>query len=198
MGQLIYSMIVSLDGYVSDQQGRFDWGMPDEEVLAAVNNDMETVGTYLYGRHMYEVMQVWETDPHIARGSPGSQAFATLWQQADKVVYSTGLAETPTNRTQLRREFDPVEVQRLKVSSRKHLTVDGPTLAAAAFRHDLVDQIHMIICPVVAGGGLAFFPNRPMDLELVQQQRFGNGMVQLRYEVQHLPNPLGARVIRLS
>lgn len=185
MGQLMYSMIVSLDGYVADQQGNFDWAMPDEDLLAAVNAETASIGTYLYGRRMYQTMMVWETEPDIAGDSPGSHDYAKLWQQADKVVYSTQLGEVSTARTELKRHFDPVEVQRLKESTSADLSVDGPTLAAEAFRHDLVDQIHLVVCPVVVGGGLPFLPNTRMNLELLDHQSFDHGMVRLQYKVQH-------------
>lgn len=185
MGQLIYSMIVSLDGYVADQQGNFDWARPDEDLLAAVNEDTASIGTYLYGRRMYQTMMVWETDPDIAGNSPGSQDYAKLWQQADKVVYSTQLTEVSTARTVLKHQFDPLEIQRLKESISADLSVDGPTLAAEAFRHNLVDQIHLVVCPVVVGGGLPFLPDIRMDLELLGHQRFDHGMVWLQYKVHH-------------
>lgn len=185
MGQLIYSMIVSFDGYVADQHGKFDWAMPDEEVLATINEQTSTIGTYLYGRRMYEMMHVWETNPDIAGGSPGSQKYAKLWQQADKVVYSTRLDEVVTRQTALRQTFDPAEVQQLKDSTSTDLSVDGPTLAAEAFRHNLVDQIHVVVSPVMLGGGLAFLPNATLNLALLETQQFGNGMVSLQYQVEH-------------
>lgn len=184
MGKLVYSMITSLDGYVADPAGEFaSWAMPDEEVLAAVNVQSERVGTYLYGRRMYEMMAVWETDPAVAAQSPQSQDFARLWQSADKIVYSTTLTEVPTQRTRLEHSFEPGAVQALKNATEADLTVDGPTLAAHALGHHLVDEIAMIICPVTIGGGLAFLPQQRMDLRLLEEQRFGNGMVQLRYAV---------------
>lgn len=185
MGHLIYSMMVSLDGYVADQQRDFMWAVPDEEVLATVNEQTATVGTYLYGRRMYELMHVWETDPDIAGDSPGSQKYATLWQQATKIVYSQRLDEVATQRTTLRRHFDPAEIRQLKETSTTNLTVDGPTLAAEAFRYDLVDEIHPIVCPIVVGAGLAFLPKVGLDLELLTSQRFANGMVSLQYQVNH-------------
>ena len=183
MGQLIYSMMVSLDGYVADQDGDFTWAVPDEEVLAAVNEQTAAVGTYLYGRRMYDMMHVWETDPNIAGDSPGSQKYAHLWQQATKIVYSRHLEAVATQRTTLRRNFDPAEVRQLKGTSSTDLTIDGPTLAAEAFSHDLIDQIHAIVCPVVVGAGLAFLPEVRLNLELLASQRFGNGMVSLQYQV---------------
>lgn len=185
MGQLIYSMIVSLDGYVADRNGNFDWAVPAEDVMEAINTETATIGTYLYGRRMYQMMHVWETDPDLARGSPGSQAYANLWQQANKIVYSTELFEVWTTRTELRRDFDPKEVQQLKVSSTNDLSVDGPTLAAEAFRHNLVDRIHLVLCPIMVGGGLSFLPDVPLELELDGHQSFSNGMVSLQYRVKN-------------
>src|SRR5690625_4671117 len=210
MGQLIYSMIVSLDGYVADRQGSFDWAMPSEEVLAEVNAETVSIGTYLYGRRMYELMQVWETDPNIAGDSAGALTYAELWQQANKIVYSTQLDDVSTSRTELRRTFDPEEVRQLKTQTSDFfgvkcsaqfrtfdpeevrqlktqtsadLSVDGPTLAATALRHDLVDRIHQIVCPIVVGSGLSFLPELRIDLELDRHQRFDNGMMALQYRV---------------
>lgn len=183
MGQLIYSMIVSLDGYVADERGNFDWAMPTEQVLAQVNAETVSIGTYLYGRRMYELMQVWETDPDIAGDSPGSHTYAELWKQADKIVYSTQLFDVPTTRTVLHHTFDPVDVRQLKANTTADLSVDGPTLAATALQHGLVDRIHQIVCPIVVGSGLAFFPKLRIDLELDRHQRFDNGMIALQYRV---------------
>ena len=183
MGQLIYSMIVSLDGYWADRQGNFDWAMPSEEVLAEVNAETVSIGTYLYGRRMYELMQVWETDPNIAGESAGAQTYAELWQQAHKIVYSTQLDDISTARTELRRTFVPEEVRELKTQTSADLSVDGPTLAATALRHGLVDRIHQIVCPIVIGSGLSFLPELRIDLELDRHQRFDNGMMALQYRV---------------
>lgn len=184
MGKLIYSMITSADGYVADDGGEFaTWARPDEEVLAAVNEQTAQVGTYLYGRRMYQMMSVWETDPALAAGSPGSADFARIWQAADKVVYSTTLTEAPTANTRLERSFDPAAVQTLKDAADGDLTVDGPTLAAAALAHDLVDEVIVYVCPVSLGGGLAFWPRRRLDLRLLGEQRFAGGVVELRYAV---------------
>ena len=186
MGKLTYSMITSLDGYVADNSGEFaSWARPDEEVLAAVNARTR-VGTYLYGRRMYETMAVWDSDSFVTRvtaESPSSAEFARLWQAADKVVYSTTLEQVSTQRTELRREFDPARVADLKASAGADLTIDGPTLAAQALRHGLVDEISMLICPIVLGGGLAFLPGQRLNLRLTGEQRFGNGVVHLTYAV---------------
>lgn len=183
MGKLIYSMITSLDGYVADEDGTFDWAVPDEEVLEAINRDTENVSTYLYGRRMYQMMRVWETDPAVAAQSPRSQDFASIWMRADKVVYSTTLPEVDTARTRLEPRFDPAEVRRLKAEAEGDLTVDGPTLAGHALRHGVVDEVRLLVCPVVVGGGLAVFPRLRAQLSLRDVHRFGNGMVQLYYTV---------------
>ena len=188
MGKLLYSMIVSLDGYVADREGEFSsWAQPDEQVLAAINEELENVSTYLLGRRMYEMMAVWETDAEVIEQSPESMQFARIWQSADKVVYSRTLESVPTRRTRLRSEFDPQEVAQLKAGSDGVLTIDGPTVAGGAIGHGLVDQIDVLLCPVTLGGGLRFLPDHRLDLALRDEQRFDNGMVQLRYDV--LPTP---------
>lgn len=181
MGKLIYSMISSLDGYVADTEGNFDWAMPDEEVLATINDDAAGVSTYLYGSRMYEMMRAWETDPEVITQSPRSEDFARIWQQAEKVVYSTSLPDVDTARTRLERNFDPDAVRTLKLESDGDLTVDGPTLAAHALRHSLVDEVRLLVCPVAVGSGLAALPDLRLDLHLRDVRRFGNGMVQLHY-----------------
>lgn len=186
MGQLIYSMIVSLDGYVADPEGNFEWATPDEEVLAAVNEDTARVRTFLYGRTMYQMMHCWETDPAIQTQSPKSEEFAAEWMAADKIVYSTtlGSADIVTERTQLRSTFDVDEVRALKDHSSTDLTVDGPTLAAHALEAGLVDQLHLLVCPVSIGGGLRYLPDGlRLDLRLVGEHRFSAGVVQLKYAI---------------
>lgn len=183
MGKLIYSMISSLDGYVADEQGNFDWAMPDEEVLETVNRDMANVSTYLYGRRMYEMMRVWETDPAVAAQSSRSQEFARIWVQAEKVVFSSTLAEVDTQRTRLERTFDPAQVRQIKAHAPGDLTIDGPTVAARALEHGLVDEVRVLLCPVVVGAGLRLLPPTHLDLRLRDVQKFGNGMVQLYYDL---------------
>ncbi|HIW90049.1 MAG TPA: dihydrofolate reductase family protein [Candidatus Corynebacterium avicola] len=184
MGRLIYSMICSADGYVADEEGRFDdWARPDEQVLETINQDMSDVGTYLYGRRMYEMMTVWETDPDLAADSPESEVFARDWQAKEKIVYSTTLPEVVTSRTRLERQVDAEEVRAVKEATDKDLTVDGPTLAAEMLRLSLVDEVHMVVCPVLIGGGLRMFPEVRIPLRLVHERRFDSGMVQLRYVV---------------
>ncbi|QMU97129.1 dihydrofolate reductase family protein [Microbacterium esteraromaticum] len=179
MGNVIYSMIVSQDGYVADADGDFSWAQPTEEALASVNEEMSEVGTFLYGRRMYDMMAVWETDPAVAAQSAESARFAEIWKRTDKVVYS----REPTSRTGLRQTFDPAEIARLKEATARDLTVDGPTLAAEAIAHGLVDRISLLICPVTVGGGLAFWPKVRMNLELRRLERFGGGVVHLSYDV---------------
>ena len=182
MGKLIYGAIASLDGYVADADGKFDWGEPDEEVHAFVNDLERPVGTYLYGRRLYEVMVVWDDAEAFSDQPPHIQDFARLWQAADKVVYSTTLDAVSTARTRIEREFDPEAVRRMKAAAERDLNVGGPALAGHAFRAGLVDECHLLLAPVVVGGGKQSLPDDVrLDLELVDERRFGNGMVHLRY-----------------
>jgi dihydrofolate reductase len=182
MAKLIYSAITSLDGYVADEDGNFDWAEPDEEVHTFVNDLERPVGTYLYGRRMYEVMAPWETDPTLADQSRVMRDFAELWQAADKIVYSKTLETVSSARTRIERDFDPVAVRQLKASAGRDLTVGGPDLAAQAFKAGLVDECHLFIAPMVVGGGNQALPDHVrLRLELLDERRFGNGMVHLRY-----------------
>lgn len=183
MGRLIYSIISSLDGYIADESGSFDWAVPDEEVLAFLNHQEESVGTYLYGRRMYELMHVWENDPAAAAQSPESANFARVWQAADKIVYSSTLPEVRTRQTELRRDFDAGEVRHLKDHTKADINVAGPNLAAHAFRAGLVDEIQVIIAPIIIGAGKAYYPLSKVPLALREQRRFGNDMMWLRYDV---------------
>lgn len=184
MGTLVYSMQVSLDGYVADATGEFaSWARPDEQVLAATNDEHSRVSTYLLGRRMYQMMAVWETNPEVIEQSPQSTEFAQIWQRADKVVFSRTLEAVDTSHTRLRTRFDPQEVAQIKADAQGNVTIDGPTVAALAIRHGLVDRIDVLLCPVVVGGGLRFLPDHRLDLNLQHEQRFDNGMVQLRYDV---------------
>jgi dihydrofolate reductase len=182
MASLIYSAITSLDGYVADEDGSFDWAMPDEQVHAFVNDLMRPVGTHLYGRRLYEVMAGWETDPTLAEQSPVMRDFAELWQAADKIVYSTTLATPSTARTRIERTFDPEAVRELKAAADRDLLVGGPELAAQAFAAGLVDECHLFLAPIMVGGGKRSLPDHVrLQLELLDERRFGNGMVHLRY-----------------
>lgn len=182
MAELIYSAITSLDGYVADAEGSFAWAMPDEEVHAFVNDLERPVGTYLYGRRMYEVMAAWETMPTDAGQPPVVRDFAGIWRAADKIVYSTTLDAVSSARTRLVRDFDPDAVRRMKAGAQRDLTVGGPGLAASAIAAGLVDEYQVFIAPVVVGGGTRFLPDGVrLALDLVDERRFGNGMAYLRY-----------------
>ena len=184
MPNLIYAPIASLDGYVADEEGKFDWAAPDEEVHAFINDLERSVGTYLFGRRMYETMAGWETDATLARQSEPMREFAQLWQAADKIVYSKTLATPPTRRTRIERDFDPEAVRRTKASVATDLAVGGPGLAAHAFRAGLVDECHLFLAPVIVGGGKRAFPDDVrLELELLDERRFGSGMVHLHYRV---------------
>ena len=179
MGRLIYSMLLSLDGYVEDADGGFGWAEPSEEVHAFANDLSRTVGTFLFGRRMYETMAVWET---LTDESPVIQDFAELWRAADKVVYSTTLDAVSTARTRIERSFEPDAVRAMKDSADRDLAVSGPELATHAFRHGLVDECQLFVVPTVVGGGKRAFPDGVrLDLELIEERRFGNGTVYLRY-----------------
>jgi dihydrofolate reductase len=185
MGKLIHSMLTSLDGYTEDEHGRFGWGAPqDEEVHSFINALASSIGTYLYGRRMYETMVYWET----AHTIPGQPQFvldwARQWQAAKKIVYSRTLAEPRSARTHIEREFDPDAVRRLKADAQHDISVDGPELAGQAIRAGLVDEFQMIVCPVIVGGGKRFFPDGVrLDLELLEERRFASGVLILRYGV---------------
>jgi dihydrofolate reductase len=182
MAKLIYSAITSLDGYVADEDGNFDWAAPDEEVHSFVNDLERPVGSYLYGRRMYEVMAPWETEPTLADQSRVMRDFAVLWQAADKIVYSTTLQTASTARTRIERDFDPDAVRQLKAQAGRDLTVGGPHLAAQAIKAGLVDEFHLFLAPHVVGGGNQALPDHVrLELELLDERRFGSGMVYLRY-----------------
>ena len=179
MAKLIYAAISSLDGYVADEAGTFDWAVPDEEVHAFVNDLEREVGTYLYGRRLYDVMAGWET---AASESPLLRDFAEIWRAADKVVYSRTLPEVTSSKTRIERVFEPDAVRRMKEAAERDITVGGPSLAAQAIRAGLVDELHLFLTPILVGGGT---PSLPADvrvkLELLDERRFGNGVVHLRY-----------------
>ena len=182
MARLIYAAIVSLDGYIEDESGSFDWAAPEDDVFAFITDLERSVGTSLYGRRMYETMAVWETDPAFAAESALLADFASVWQAADKVVYSTTLDAVSTARTRLERSFDADSVRALKASATSDLTVAGPTLAAHAFEAALVDECQLFIHPVVVGGGKPALPrDTRAELELLDERRFSKGVVYLRY-----------------
>jgi dihydrofolate reductase len=181
MAKLIYSAITSLDGYVGDEDGNFDWAVPDEEVHSFVNDLERPVGTYLYGRRMYEVMVGWETMP-LADQPPPMGNFAEIWRAADKIVYSKTLETVSSTRTRIKRDFDPEAVQQLKAQSGRDMTVGGPDLAAQAIKAELVDECHLFLTPIVVGGGKQALPdNVRLKLELLDERRFGSGVVHLHY-----------------
>ena len=181
MGQLIYTGITSLDGYLADSQGNFDWSAPDEEVHAFVNDLERDAGTYLFGRRMYEVMSVWETMGG-ADDPPVIQDFARIWRGADKVVYSSSLTAAATARTRVERSFNPDAVRELKAGTKRRIGIGGATLAASALRSGLVDECRIFLNPVAVGGGLRFLPDGlDLRLDLLDERRFGNGVVYLRY-----------------
>jgi dihydrofolate reductase len=182
MVKLIYSAITSLDGYVADEDGNFDWAAPDEELHTFVNKLERPIGTYLYGRRMYEVMVYWETAPTVGDQSPVEQDYAEIWQGADKVVYSTTLEAVSSARTRIERAFDPEAVRQMKASSVRDITVGGPDLAAQAIKAGLVDEYHLFVAPIVVGGGTQSLPKEVLlKLELLGERRFGNGVVHLHY-----------------
>jgi dihydrofolate reductase len=182
MAKLIYSAIASLDGYVADADGRFDWAAPDEEVHAFVNDLERPIGTYLYGRRMYETMAVWETMGTGPDDNPITRDFGEIWRSADKVVYSTTLETASTPRTRIEHAFEPDAVRELKARAARDITIGGADLAGQALRAGLVDEYHLFLTPVVVGGGTAALPDGlRRQLELLDERRFGSGVVYLRY-----------------
>jgi dihydrofolate reductase len=188
MAKLIYSVITSLDGYVADQDGNFDWAAPDEEVHAFVNDRERQVGTYLYGRRMYDVMVYWET-AHTQRDLPPvEQDYASIWRAADKIVYSRTLQAASSARTRIEHDFDAEAVRQLKGTAQRDISVAGPGLAAQAIQAGLVDECHLFLNPVVVGGGNPALPDDVrLDLELLDEHRIGNGVVHLHYRIRARP-----------
>ncbi len=182
MARLIYSAISSLDGYIEDVNGHFDWAAPDEAVHRFINDLERSAGTHLYGRRMYETLMVWETDPSLAAESPLLRDFAETWQAADKIVYSKTLAAVFTRKTQLERNFNPAVIQQLKAAVEQDILIGGPELAAHAFRAGLIDECHLFLTPIIVGGGKPALPdNVRLELELLEERRFDSGVVFLRY-----------------
>jgi dihydrofolate reductase len=182
LARLIYSAIASLDGYVADETGNFDWAAPDEEVHRFVNDLERPIGTQLYGRRMYEVLAAWES-PDIGAGQPPYiQDFASIWRSADKIVFSRTLKTVATARTRMEREFDPQAIRQLKATAARDLSIGGPHLAAEAIKARLVDEIHLLFVPVIVGGGNAALPGGvKVKLELLAERRFASGVVYLGY-----------------
>jgi dihydrofolate reductase len=184
VAKLIYSAIASLDGYVENRQGNFDWGAPDEEVHAFINDLERPIGTYLYGRRMYEAMVVWETVGTADDQHAVVRDFATIWRAAEKVVYSRTLDKASSAHTRIETEFDPAAIQDLKESSRQDVTVGGAELAGKAIAAGLVDECHLFLCPIVVGGGRNALPDGvQVRLELLSERRFRSGVVHLHYRL---------------
>jgi len=182
MANLIYVANTSLDGYTEDKDGKFDWTEPSEEYFRFITNLVRATRTHLYGRRMYETMMVWETDPNLAAESPLRRDFAEIWQAANKIVYSKTLETISTRKTQLERTFDPETIRQLKKTAQHDITIGGPELAAHAFRAGLIDECNFFLIPILVGGGKRALPdNVRLELELLEERRFGNGMVFLRY-----------------
>jgi dihydrofolate reductase len=181
LAKLIYSAITSLDGYVADEDGNFDWAAPDEEVHSFVNDLERAIGTYLYGRRMYETLVVWET---MDTDAPVMQDYAEIWRASDKIVYSTTLQSASSARTRIERTFDPDAIRQMKSESSRDISVGGPALAAEALAAGLVDECHLFLSPIVVGGGNPSLPRHlRLELELMDERRFGNGVVHVHYRV---------------
>ncbi len=182
MATLIYSAITSLDGYVADVDGNFDWSAPDEEVHTFVNDLERSVGTYLYGRKMYEVMVYWETAHTVADQPAFMRDYAEIWQAADKIVYSKSLETVSSARTRIERELDPEAIKQMKAAPGRDISLGGPDLAGQAIGAGLVDECHLFVAPIVVGGGVRSLPKDVrLELELVDEHRFGNGVIHLHY-----------------
>jgi dihydrofolate reductase len=184
MGKLIYSTITSLDGYVADKDGNFDWAAPDEEVHTFVNHLERPIGTYLYGRRMYEVMRYWDTAHALTDQPSFMQDYAKIWRAADKIVYSKTLETASSARTRIERDFYPDTVRRMKAQAERDISVGGPDLATQALKSGLVDEYHVFVTPIVVGGGKRSLPNDVrLELELLDERRFEGGVVHLHYRI---------------
>ena len=185
MAKLIYGANMSVDGWTEDERGGFDWSQPDDDVFTFITELMRSAGTYLYGRRMYEVLAVWETDATLASRSDLMAEYASAWQAADKVVYSSTLAAPTTANTRLERHFEPSAVRDLKAAASRDLLVGGPNLAGQALAAGLVDELALFVWPIVLGGRTpALPPELRADLELLDEHRFSNGVVYVRYRVE--------------
>jgi dihydrofolate reductase len=183
VARLVYAGITSLDGYTVDAGGSFAWAEPDEEVHGFVNDLERRLGTYLYGRRLYDTMRVWQTVPDD-EGSEVARDFARVWREADKVVYSATLSDVSTPRTRLEHDFDPAVVRALVDAADRDVSVGGATLAASALRANIVDELHQFLHPVVVGGGTPYLPEGVrLDLELLDERRFESGVVHLHHRV---------------
>ena len=182
MSNLIYFMPTSLDGFIAGETDNLDWSVPNEEVIAFINDRHRSIGTYLYGRKNYETMTVWETPEVIPDQTPATMEFGRIWQAAEKVVYSKSLETVSTLKTRIEREFDPSAVRDLKAQSPHDISVAGPNLAAQAIRAGLVDEFQLLVRPTILGGGKPILPsNVGVKLDLLDERRVGNGWVYLRY-----------------
>jgi dihydrofolate reductase len=184
MSKLIYTSNVSLDGYIEDETGSFEWTVPDEEYHRHINDREREVGTYLYGRRIYETMAVWETDPSLAVQSAVMADYAHIWQSADKIVFSSTLQSPATAKTRIERRFDPEAVRRLVETSGRDVSIAGAELAAHAFKAGLVDEVRLYVVPIIVGGGKPGLPRGVfLKLELLEEHRFDSGVVHLRYRI---------------
>ena len=182
MAKLLYMAIPTLDGYVADEDGNYDWAKPDEEVHAFVNDLERPIGTHLYGRRLYEVMFGWETMHTLPDQTPLTLDFAAIWQAAEKVVYSRTLETVSSARTRIEHDFDPEAIRRMKAEADRDISIGGPILAAEAISAGLVDELHVLVNPIVVGGGTPSLPDGVRwELELLDERRFANGVVYLRY-----------------
>jgi dihydrofolate reductase len=182
LAKLIYSVIASLDGYIEDKAGKFDWAAPDEEVHRFVNERERPIGTYLYGRRMYDTMRFWETEEARANQPPHVQDYASIWRAADKVVYSRTLDTVSSARTRIERDFDPGAVRRMKAATERDISVGGAELTTIAFKARLVDELQLFLHPIIVGGGKRALPlDVRLELDLLDQRRFAGGVVYLHY-----------------
>lgn len=182
MAHLIYITNASLDSYIEDKDGKFNWTDPNEDLFVFITNLIRDAGIYLYGRRLYESMMVWETDPNLAADSPMSRDFAETWQAANKIVYSGTLQAASTRKTHIERNFDPDAVRRLKATAEQDILIGGAELAAQAFRSELIDEYQLFLHPVIVGGGKPALPGDVrINLELLEERSFSNGTVFLRY-----------------
>lgn len=186
MARLIYSAIASLDGYIADEHGNFDWAAPDEEVHAFVNDLERPIGTHLYGRRMYDVMVAWETMETDEEPSVIGD-YARIWRAADKIVYSRTLEKAASARTRIVRDFDPEPIRQMKAHAERDISVGGPDLAAQALKAGLVDEIHLFLTPIIVGGGTQALPDHVrLELELQDERRFGGDVVHLHYRMRNV------------